>query len=52
MGRFVFLFTLMRVRSFSPMSEFTGSSIEAKCKPMKKDKRAREKHMSKLVKSP
>ena len=30
LGRFVFLFTLM------PKSEFTVSSIEAKCEPMKK----------------
>ena len=34
LGRFVFLFTSIQARSFSPMSEFTGLSIEAKCEPM------------------
>ena len=52
LGRFVFLFTLIWAQSFSPTSEFTGSSIEAKCKPVKKYKGAREKHTSELVKSP
>ena len=52
MGRFVFLFTSMQAQSFSPTSEFTGSSIKAKCKPMKKYKGAHEKHTSKPVKSP
>ena len=52
MSRFVFLFTSMRDCSFSPTSEFTGLSIEAKCDPVKKYKRAREKHMSESVKSP
>ena len=51
MGRFVFLFTSMQARSFSPTIEFTGLSIEAKCEPMKKYKRACEKRMSKPVKS-
>ena len=52
MGRFVFLFTSMQARSFSPTSEFTGSSIKAKCKPVKTYKRACEKCTSKPVKSP
>ena len=52
MGQFVFLFTTMRARSFSPTSDFTGSSIEAKCKPVKKYKGAREKLTSEPVKSP
>ena len=51
MGRFVFLFTLMQARSFSPMSEFTGSSIEAKCELVEKYKRACENCASKPVKS-
>ena len=38
LGRFVFLFTSMQAHSFSPKGEFTGSSIEAKCKPVKKYK--------------
>ena len=38
-------------RSFSPMREFTGSSIEAKCEPLKKFKQAHEKRMSEPVKS-
>ena len=42
----------MQARSFSPMSEFTGSSIEAKCELVEKYKRAREKRTSKPVKSP
>ena len=52
LGRFVFLFTLMPAHSFSPTSEFTGSSIEVKCKPEKKYKQACEKRTSKPVKSP
>ena len=52
LGRFVLLFTLMRDRIFPLTHEFTGLSIEAKCKPVKKYKRAREKHMSESVKSP
>ena len=52
MGRFVFLFTSKRARSFSPTSEFTGVSIEAKCEPVKKYKRASEKCTSQPVKSP
>ena len=51
MGQFFVLFILMQARSFSPMSEFTGLSIEAKCEPVKKDKRAHEKRTSKPVKS-
>jgi len=51
LGRFVFLFTLMGARSFSPTSEFTDSSIEAKCEPVKKYKRACENCASKPVKS-
>ena len=42
----------MQAPSFSPTSEFTGSSIEVKCKPVKKYKQAREKHTSEPVKSP
>ena len=42
----------MQAPSFSPMSEFPGSSIEAKCKPVKKYKRAPEKSTSEPVKSP
>ena len=42
----------MQARSFSPMSEFTGSSIEAKCKPVKKYKQACEIRTSKSLKSP
>ena len=42
----------MRARSFSPTSEFTGSSIVVKRKPVKKYKRAPEKRTSKPVKSP
>ena len=42
----------MQARSFSPSSEITGSSIEAKCEPKKKYKRAHEKRTSKPVKSP
>ena len=38
--------------SFSPMSEFTGSSIEAKCKPVKKYKQANEKRKCEPVESP
>ena len=38
--------------SFSPTSEFMGSSIEEKWEPMKKYKWAHEKHTSKPVKSP
>ena len=45
MRRFVFLFTLMQACSFSPTSEFTGLSIEAKCEPVKKYNQALEKHM-------
>ena len=52
MGQFVFLFTLMRPHSFSPSSEFMGWSIEAKCKPVKKYKRAHDKCTSKPMKSP
>ena len=52
LGRFVFLFTSIQARSFSPMSEFTGLSIEAKCEPMKKYKRALEKPTSKPMKTP
>ena len=52
LGWFFFLSTLMWARIFSPMSEFTGSSIEVKCKPVKKYKRAPEKRMSEPVKSP
>jgi hypothetical protein len=52
LGQFVFWFTLMQARSFSPTSEFMGSSIEAKCKPVKKYKRANEKRTSDPVKSP
>ena len=52
LGRFVFLFTSMLARSFSPMSEFKGSSIEAKCEPVKKYKQARKKCTSKPMKSP
>ena len=52
MGRFVFLSTSMQARSFSPKSEFTGSSIKAKCEPVKKYKRAREKGAIEPVKSP
>ena len=51
-GPIFFLFTSMLAHSFSPKSEFTGSSIEAKCKPVKKYKRDREKRTSKPVKSP
>ena len=43
---------LMRACSFSPTSEFTGSSIKAKCEPVKKYKGTREKHTSESVKSP
>ena len=49
---FFFLFTSMQARSFSPTSEFTGSSIEAKCKPLKKYKQAHEKRTCEPVKSP
>ena len=52
LGRFVFLFTSMPACSFSPTSEFTGSSIKAKCEPVKKYKWACEKHTSEPVKSP
>ena len=52
LGRFVFLFTSMRACSFSPTSEFTGSSIEMKCKLVKKYKQASEKPTSEPVKSP
>ena len=52
MGQFVFLFTLMQTRSFSPRSEFMGSSIKAKCEPVKKYKQACEKRTSEPVKSP
>ena len=52
LGRFVLLFTLMRDHIFPLTSEFTGLSIEAKCKPVKKYKRAREKRTSETVKSP
>ena len=52
MGRFVFLFTSMRASSFSPTSEFTGSSIEAKCEPLIKYKRSCETRMIEPVKSP
>ena len=52
LGRFVFLFTSMQACSFSPTSEFMGSSIKAKCKPMKKYKQTFEKHSSEPVKSP
>ena len=52
LGKFCFLFTSMRAGSFSPTSEFTGSSIEAKCEPMKKYKRDREKRTREPVKSP
>ena len=52
LGRFVFLFTSMRASSFSPTSEFEGSSIKAKCEPVKKYKQACEKHTSDPVKFP
>ena len=52
LGRFVFLFTLMWALSFSPMSEFTGSFMGAKCEPVKKYKQAHEKRTSEPVKSP
>ena len=52
MGQFVFLFTLMPAHSFSPTSELMGSSIEAKCEPMKKYKPAREKRTNEPVKFP
>ena len=48
LGWFVFLFISMRARSFSP----TSSSIEAKCKPVKKYKQANEKRKSEPVESP
>ena len=51
-AKLIFLFSSMRARSFSPTSEFTGSSIEAKCKPVKKYKQTREKRTSEPVKSP
>ena len=43
LGQFVFLFTSMQARSFSPTSEFMGSSIEAKCEPVKMYQQAHEK---------
>ena len=52
MGRFVFLFTSMRARSFSTTSEFTGLFIEVQCESVKKYKQAREKCTSEPVKSP
>ena len=51
LGRFVFLFTSMRARSFSLKSEFRSSSIKSKCGPMKKCKRTHEKQRIKPVKS-
>ena len=42
----------MQARSFSPKSEFMGSSIEVKCEPVKKYKRACEKRTREPVKSP
>ena len=50
LGQFVFLFTSMRAFTFSPISEFTGSFIIAKCEPMKKYKGACKKSTSKPVK--
>ena len=38
--------------SFSPTSEFTGSSIEANCEPMKKYKQACENRTNEPVKYP
>ena len=43
---------MLQARSFSPTSEFTGLSIEVKCEPVEKYKRAPEKRMSEPVKSP
>ena len=52
LGQFVVLFTSMWARSFSPTSEFMGSSIKAKCEPVKKYKGTREKHISEPMKYP
>ena len=52
LGRFVFLFTSMPAHSFSPTSKFMGSSIKAKCEPLKKYKGACEKRTREPVKSP
>ena len=37
-GPIIFSVNSTQACSFSPMSEFTGSSIKVKCEPVKKDK--------------